>query len=222
MPGSLRIAIEVEVGDRRDVAAAMHRAAGDDHAVDDLGDRGIPPQQAGEIRERPQGDDRDLPRIGADRLPHHLLRHMPAMELGPRQVDAAQPVAAIHVEWLFRERRVGWSDADSRQPRRIEVGHERLQVAGGLLGENVATGRRNSQHLQSRIEEGHGQCHGVVNPGVEIQDHLAWHGGRLLWRESFSSLGSVVDSGAGMMEMVAWCSACAEHLSLWGRLLAEW
>ena len=156
----------------------MHRAAGDDHPVDDLGNRGIPSQQPGEIRERPHRDDRDLAGIRTDRLPHHLLRNVPTVQLGPRQVDAAQPVTAVHVERLLRERGVGGGDADPRQPRWIEICHDRLQVAGGLLRDHVAAGGRNRQHFEPRIEEGHGQRDGVVDPGIDIQDHLAglYHG----------------------------------------------
>ena len=173
MPGRRRIAVEVEVGDRCHVAGSMHRAAGDDHPVDDLGDRGIPSQQPGEIRERPQRDDRDLAGIRTDRLPHHLLRHVPTVQLRPRQVDAAQPVTAVHSERLLRERGVGGGDADPRQPWRIQIRHDRLQVASGLLRHHVAAGGRDRHHFEPRIEESHGQRDGVIDPRIDIQDHLA-------------------------------------------------
>jgi hypothetical protein len=174
MPSCRRIAVEVEVGDRRGVTGCMRRAAGDNHPVDDLGDRRIPSQQPREIRKRPQRDDGDLAGIRADRLPHHLLRHVPAVQLGPRQIDAAQPVPAVHVERLFWKRSVVGGDSDPRQPRRIEIRHNRLQVAGGLLRDHVAADCGDGHHIQPRIEEGHGQGDGVVDPGIDIQDHLAW------------------------------------------------
>ena len=173
MPGRRRITVEVEVRDRCHVAASMHGAPGNDHSVDDIGDRGIPSQQPGEIRERPHRDDRDLAGVRTDRLPHHLLRHVPAVQLGPRQIDATQPVTAVHVERLLREACVGGGDADSWQPRWIEVGHDRLEIAGGLLRDHVAAGRGDRQHFEPRIEERHGQHDRVVDPGIDIQDHLA-------------------------------------------------
>ena len=98
------------------------------------------------------------------------------MELGPRQVDAAEAVGAVHVERLLRQGRVGGGEPQPREPRRIEQADERLQVGRGLFGGHVAPRRRHRQHFQPWIEQGHDQRHGIVYSRIDVENHLAGHG----------------------------------------------
>src|SRR5439155_9437111 len=106
-----------------------------------------------------------------------FVRGVRVMELGAREVDAAQAAGAVHsraVHVVF-DRQGG---AQSWPAWWIEVLHENVNVLGGLLGVDVS--RRGSQpdHVDVGIEEGQGDCECAVDARVGKQDHFMRHGSR--------------------------------------------
>ena len=66
------------------------------------------------------------------------------------------------------------------QSRGIEQGHQRLHIGGGLLRQDTSARGGDRHHIQAGIEQGDGQGQGVVDPGINIQNHLANHSGDVL------------------------------------------
>jgi lipid-A-disaccharide synthase len=91
-----RVAEEVEVGHRAGVAESLGRAAADHERPDEFRDARIPAEHPRDIGQRPQGQDRELPRVGLDRFPDDLFRRMAPVKRNPRQIDPAQAVGSVH------------------------------------------------------------------------------------------------------------------------------
>ena len=175
VPRGPRVTVEVEIDDGRGVAVAVRRAAGDHDLADELRDRRVAREHAGEIREWPEGHERHLPRIGMKRLPDHLFRDMPAVEPRYGQIDAPQAVGPVHVEGLGRPDGVGGGGAEPGQSWRVEEPHERLEVGRRLLRGDIPAAGRHGHDLEPGVEEGDGERHGVVDAGIDVENHLAGH-----------------------------------------------
>ena len=176
VPGRCRVGVEVEVGHRRDGAGGRGRPTTDDDSGDDLGEPWITPEDAGDVCQRPQRQDRDLAGMSAERLHDHLLRGMLAMELDARQVEATEAVGAVEVPWVVDRRDVGRRRAETGELRGVEERDERLDVRRRLLGRDAPAGGRHCQDVESRIEQRDRQRDGVIDARIDVQDQLARQG----------------------------------------------
>ena len=173
VPGRCRVGMEVEVGHGGDGTGGRGRPATDEDAGDDLGEPRITPENAGNVRQRPQRQDCDLARMSAKRLDDHLLRDMLAMELDARQVEAAEAVGAVEVPGVVDRWDVGRRRAETGKLRGVEERDERLDVRRRLLGRDAPASGRHCQDVESWIEQRDRQRDGVIDARIDVQDQLA-------------------------------------------------
>ena len=101
----------------------------------------------------------------------------------PRDREAGISQAVFAVQTLGRRidgrflRRTG--SPQTRQTRRIQLVDNRLHVAAGLLGRQVALHGRDPHQLEPRVEQSHAHRHGIVDAGIAVDDHLPCHSTRL-------------------------------------------
>ena len=171
-----RIAVHVELGGRRDVARPGHRPAHDDDPTDQRRQFGIADERPGDVRQRPQGDDRHRVGSVADLIADHLLRGQQVLPLGHHEAGPAQPVAAVEVAAIDRQAVVGLGGGPQPRPaRRIELLDDRLHVPRGLGRRDVAADGRHGHDVQLGVRQRQAQRHRVVDARIDVEDHLPGH-----------------------------------------------
>ena len=83
----------------------------------------------------------------------------------------------MHAVGPLRQDDVVAGRTEAGQPRRIEVADESLEVGGRLRGPHVAADGGQRHDLDPGIEQGEGDGHGVVDPGIHVDDQLAGRDG---------------------------------------------
>jgi hypothetical protein len=98
------------------------------------------------------------------------------MQLGHLEVGVPHPVGAEDVAAVGRWRRVGLAGRSNPRPTgRVELLDDRLHVARGLFGRDVAGHGRHGLDIEPLVEERHGDGHCVVDAGVDIENYLPCH-----------------------------------------------
>ena len=107
---------------------------------------------------------------------NYLFRGVLMVQFGHLEVGIAQTVLPHDVPRIGRRRAFGLDGgANSRPARRIELLDNGLHVARGLIGRNVARHGRYRNDLQTRVEQRHGQSHGVIDPRIDVQNDFSRH-----------------------------------------------
>ena len=94
----------------------------------------------------------------------HLVESYEAYAKGVINLRVESP-ESLDRAILFFERAIG-----------VELFHQRLDVAGSLIGRNIPPCGGYGNHIQTRIAQGETQSHGIGNARVDIKQYLSRHG----------------------------------------------
>lgn len=170
------IAKDVEFAAWGDIAASMDRPTHDDEPPNLRNDTGVALNGAGDVGKGPQAKERDFARGGSNFVANELYGRMLARMLRDIQAGISQAVFAMNMARVETGGIVGGGGrANSGKAGRIELLDERLDVQRGVLGGDISRHSRDGNDLQTRIKERHGQCDGVVDPRIAVDNHFASH-----------------------------------------------
>jgi hypothetical protein len=174
--GGLRVDPDVELGVRGAVAAAG-RAAHDDDLAQRAGELRMARQRARDVRQRPDGDERDrLGRRGRDVGDEPVRRARVERDVGLGQVVAVERRRAVHVGRRLQradERALGAGcHRDVADPgQRADA----QRVPGDLVELAVAGDGRDRAEVELRARGGEQQRDRVVVAGVAVDDARPGH-----------------------------------------------
>ena len=189
--GGMRVHVGIELGQGSGVALIADRAAHDDHFPDRLDDARLLPDRQGDVRERADRHQGDLPRGGRSSRSGNRFHAGP--QAGARDRKLCVPEAGIPVR-LGREQ--GWLDerqftsSGNRNVTGVGQLEDRQGVDGRLLERAVSV--HDAQAFEGKLRRSKRQQNGagVIDAGIGVKDDLFGH-------VSQGSCGSVIPFFAG-------------------------
>ena len=110
------------------------------------------------------------------------MDRMLAVELHSGQVEVAETVTAVEVPGNLDRVGVGRRRPEPGETGRIEERDEGLHVRRRLRGGHASPRGGDGEDVEAGVEQRQRQGHGIVDPGVDVEDQLAGQGSIPDWK----------------------------------------